>query len=150
MRQSLSVFLLSSALLLSVTAASAAGIATQDEAKAMAVKAAGYLQQVGPQKAFAAFDAKDGPWHDRDLYVTVQDSKGVMVAHGTNPGLIGKSMLALKDVDGKPFNVQIQAIKNAEWIDYKWQNPVTKAVEAKRAYEIRTGEYIIGVGAYVQ
>ena len=128
----------------------AAGQATPDEAKAMAIKAADHLKAVGPDKAFPEFDAKDGPWHDRDLYVTVQDSKGIMVAHGTNSGLIGKSMLDLKDVDGKPFNREIQAIKDAGWIDYKWQNPLSKAVEAKTAYEVRVGDYIVGVGAYAQ
>ena len=90
----------------------AAGQATPDDAKAMAIKAADYLKSVGPEKALSEFSAKDGPWHDRDIYVTVQDSKGVMVAHGTNPGLIGKSMIDLKDVDGKAFNRDILAIKD--------------------------------------
>ena len=111
------------AALLFAPVAHAAGLASPDDAKAMATKAAEYLKSVGPEKAFAEFDAKDGPWHDRDLYVTVQDSKGVMVAHGTNAGLIGKSVIDLKDVDGKPFNRDVQAIKDAAWIDYKWQNP---------------------------
>ena len=74
------------AALLFAPVAHAAGLASPDDAKAMAIKAAEYLKSVGPEKAFAEFDAKDGPWHDRDLYVTVQDSKGVMVAHGTNRG----------------------------------------------------------------
>ena len=127
----------------------ASGGATPDEAKAMAVKAAAYLQSAGPEKAFAAFDAKDdATWHDRDLYVVVQDSKGAIVAHGTNPGLIGRNVLELKDVDGKPFNHDIQAVKDAAWVDYKWQNPMTKAVEAKTQYNVRVGEYVVGVGAY--
>lgn len=128
----------------------AAGQATPDDAKAMAIKAADYLKNVGPDKAFADFDAKDGKWHDRDLYVTVQNSQGVMVAHGTNPGLIGKSVIDLKDVDGKPFNRDIQAIKDVGWVDFKWQNPLTKTVETKHQYTIRVGEYIVGVGAYAQ
>ena len=128
----------------------AAGQATPDEAQAMAVKAADYLKSVGPDKAFPEFDAKAGPWHDRDLYVIVQDSKGVMVAHGTNAGLIGRSVLDLKDVDGKPFNRETQAIKDAGWVDFKWQNPVSKSVEAKRQYIVRVGEYLVGVGAYAQ
>ncbi len=136
--------------LVTIAAAWAGDKATPDEAKAMALKAAEFLKSAGPDKAFAAFDAKDGPWHDRDLYVTVEDSKGVMVAHGTNPGLIGKSMLELKDVEGKPFNHEIQAITDTGWVNYKWQNPMTKAVEAKTAFEVRVGEYIIGVGAYAQ
>ena len=128
----------------------AGGRATPDEAKVMAVKAAAYLKSVGPQKAFAAFDQKSGPWHDRDLYVTVEDNKGVMVAHGTNPGLIGMSVLDLRDVTGKPFNHAIQAIKTAGWVTYQWQDPLTKTVRTKKAYEVRVGEYIIGVGAYVK
>src|ERR1700683_1701046 len=79
------------------------GQATPDEAKAMAIKAADYLRSVGPDKAFPEFDAKDGPWRDRDVYVFVDDAKGVMVANGTNPGLIGKTVLELRDVDGKAF-----------------------------------------------
>jgi cytochrome c len=129
-------------------AACAAGQATPDEAKDMALRAAAYLKEVGPATALPAFSAKDGPWHDRDLYVTVQDNKGFMVAHGTNPGLVGRSVLELKDVDGKPFNHEIQEIKEPGWIDYKWRNPVTNAVEAKTSYNVREGDYIIGVGAY--
>ena len=126
----------------------AAGQATPDEAKAMALKAAEYLKSNGAEKSFAAFDAKDGPWHDRDLYVIVQDSKGFMVAHGTNAGLIGRNVLELKDVQGKPFNRDAQAIKDAGWISYKWQNPTTKAIDPKTMYIVRVGEYLVGVGAY--
>ena len=128
----------------------AAGQGTPDDAKVLAIKAAEYLKSVGPDKAFADFDAKEGPWHDRDLYVTVQNSQGIMVAHGTNAGLIGKSVIDLKDVDGKPFNRDIQAIKDAGWVDFKWQNPLSKTVETKHQYTIRVGEYIVGVGAYAQ
>lgn len=143
--------LLSVGAMLLIAPAWADGNATPDEAKAMATKAAEYLKSAGPEKAFAAFDAKDnGAWHDRDLYVTVQDGKGIMVAHGTNPGLIGRSMLNLRDVDGKPFNQEIQAIKDTGWVNYKWQNPLSKAVEEKTAYEVRVGEYIVGVGAYAR
>ncbi len=129
----------------------AADRASVDDAKAMAVKAAAFLKDSGPEKAFPAFQAKDNnDWHDRDLYVFVQDSRGMMMSHGTNPALIGKPMLALKDVDGKPFNVEMQAVKDTGWVEYKWQNPQTKAVEPKKAYIVRVGDYIVGVGAYVQ
>jgi hypothetical protein len=128
----------------------AVGQATPDEAKAMAIKAADYLKTNGGEKAFPEFDAANGPWRDRELYITVQDSKGVMVANGGNPHLIGKNVLELKDPDGKPFNRDIQAIKDVGWVNFRWLNPVTKAMEAKTMYEIRVGEYIVGCGAYVQ
>jgi len=143
-------FLLLAPVFMLAPAAWAAGQATPDEAKAMAIKAAEYLKATGPDKAFPAFDAKDGPWHDRDLYVIVQNNQGVIVAHGTNPGLIGRSVLDLKDVDGKPFNREFQAIKDAGWVDFKWQNPLTKAVELKTMYGVRVGDDIVGVGAYAK
>ena len=91
-------------------------------------------EAVGPDKAFPDFDAKDGSWHDRDLYVTVLDNNGVMLAHGTNPGLIGKSVLEVKDVDGRSLTRETLAVKEAGWVNYKWQNPLTKAVEPKVVY----------------
>jgi len=139
------------AALLLATNTWAAERATPEEAKAMAIKAAAVLKSAGPEKAFAAFDAKDNSeWHDRDLYVVVLDFHGVMLAHGTNPGLIGKSVIDLKDVDGKPFNRDIIAVTDAAWVDYKWQNPLTKAVEAKTSYQIRVGDDLVGVGAYAR
>jgi len=132
------------------SAAFAAERATPDEAKALAEKAAEYLKSNGPEKSFPVFEAKDGGFQERDLYVTVQDSKGNMVSHGTMPAMIGKSMLDLKDVDGKPFNREIQAIKDTGWVEFKWLNPVTKMVEPKKMYEIRVGDYIVGVGAYIK
>jgi len=75
----------------------------------------------------------------------------ITVSHdGPYAGLIGKSVLDLKDVDGKPFNRETQAIKDVGWVEFKWQNPITKAVEPKRQYIIRVGDYLIGVGAYVK
>ncbi len=123
--------------------------ATPDEAKALAEKAAAYLKDNGFDKACPVFHDKNGGFQDRDLYVTVQDNKGNMACHGTTPALEGKNMLNLKDVDGKAFNLEIQAIKDTGWVEFKWINPVSKQVEPKRVYQIRVGEYLVGVGAYV-
>lgn len=130
--------------------AGAADHATPDEAKTMAIKAADYLKANGPEKAFAAFKAADGGFRDRDLYVVVQDNKGNMVFHPIAAALIGKSVLDLKDVDGRPFNRDVQAIKDTGWVDYKWQDPQTKAVAPKKSYVVNTGNYLVMVGAYVQ
>ena len=131
-----------------VQAARADEHATPDQAKAMAIKAADFLKQNGSEKAFAAFNEQGGPFHDRDLYVFVQSNSGVVQAHGAIATLIGKNLMALKDVDGKPFIKEITEVKDAAWVDYKWQNPQTKAVEQKTTYVIRVGEYLVGVGAY--
>jgi cytochrome c len=146
MKQFLTAAILVLALFVS-QAAQAADRATPDEAKAMAVKAAAFLKENGPDKAFPAFD-KDPAWRDRDLYVFVQNNSGVVEAHGANAALIGKTLLNLKDVDGKPFVQEMVAVKDAAWVDYKWQNPETKTIDPKTSYVIRVGDYTVGVGAY--
>lgn len=124
--------------------------ATPDEAKTLAVKAATYLKENGPDKAFALFNEKQGQFVDRDLYVYALDATGTGRAHPFNPALIGRNLSELKDVDGKPFVQEILAAKDTAQIDYKWLNPVSKSVEAKSAFVNRVGEYFVVVGAYKQ
>lgn len=121
---------------------------SRDEAKAMAEHAAQFFTAQGKDKAFAAInDGTDG-FKDRDLYVFVYDDAGTCVSHGANKALIGKNLIDLKDVDGKALIREIVAVKTAAWVDFKWQNPQTKAIEQKHAYVVRAGAYTFGVGAY--
>jgi cytochrome c len=133
--------------LLSAPASFAAERGSPEEAKAMAVKAAAYVQEVGPEKAFAAFGT-DAAWHDRDLYVFVEDDTFIFRAHGALPATVGRSFADLKDVDGKPFIRELAAIKTDGWVDYKWQDPISKKVEPKKTFGVRVGEYIVCVGVY--
>jgi cytochrome c len=127
----------------------AANNASPDEAKAMALKAADYLKANGAEKSYTLFQTKDEPtFHDRDLYVYVLDNGGKVLSHGVSAPLIGKPLIELRDVDGKAFIQDIVAVKDADWISYKWQNPVTKAVEKKTAYIVRIGDSVVAVGAY--
>lgn len=121
---------------------------TPDEAKAMAIRAAAFLQENGAAKAFPVFDAPGGAFHDRDLYVMVYDNTGRNVAHGANRTLIGKDLIGLKDTDGVYVVRGIVAVKTQGWVDYKWPNPVTRKIDPKTTYVVRVGEYLVGVGAY--
>lgn len=126
---------------------------TADEAVAMVKKAAAYLKANGKEKAFADFaDKNNAQFHDRDLYIFVYDFNGIAVAHGNNPKMVGKNLLEMKDNDGvyiiKGF-VDVAKSKGKGWVDYKWPNPVTKAIEQKSAYvEKVDGDLIIGSGIY--
>lgn len=121
---------------------------TPDEAKAMAMRAAAFLKDNGPAKAFPAFDAPGGAFHDRDLYVMVYDNSGTNVAHGANEALIGKNLLGLKDTAGVYVVRGIVGVKTQGWVDYVWPNPVTKKLAPKTTYVVRVGDYLVGVGAY--
>jgi len=120
---------------------------TPDEAKAMAVRAADLLRTKGAETAFPEFD-KGAAFHDRDLYVMVYDQTGKCISHGANPALIGKSLIDLKDTDGKYMIREFVGIQDAGWVDYNWPRPATKKIEPKTTYVIRVGDYRVGVGAY--
>lgn len=133
--------------LLFATTAFAADAGTPDEAKEMAIRAAELLKTQGAAKAFPEFE-KGAAFHDRDLYVMVYDQTGKCVSHGANPALIGKTLIELKDTDGKYLIKDLVSVQDAGWVDYKWPHPVTKKVEPKTTYVVHTGDYLVGVGAY--
>jgi len=129
----------------------AAAKGTTQEAKAMVVKGVAFYTANGQVKAFQAFNDPKGKFVDRDLYIYVMDMNGKVLSHGTNPKLIGKALLELKDADGKAFVKEITAAaktKGSGWTDYKWTNPVSKKIEAKTAYFQKTGDVILVCGAY--
>ena len=57
-------------------------------------------------------------------------------------------MIDMKDVEGNPLVRMFISISDKGWVDYKWPNPVTKAVQAKSTYVINEGGLRVGVGAY--
>ena len=123
-------------------------LATPDEAKAMALAAAEFLDKSGPETAFAEFSSPDSQFRDRELYVFVVDGQGIARAHGADPSQIDRSVIDLTDIDGVPFVRRMLTIKDEGWVDYKYVNPVTKRVQPKTAYVVHRGDYWIGVGAY--
>ncbi|KIF80118.1 cache domain-containing protein [Noviherbaspirillum autotrophicum] len=131
--------------------AGAADKTKQEEAVALVKKAAAYLNANGKEKALAEFSNPKGQFVERDLYVFVNDLNGNTMAHGGNPKLIGKNVIELKDADGKLFIKEMSELaktKGKGWVDYKWPNPVTKAIEEKTTYIERVGDVMIGCGIY--
>jgi cytochrome c len=124
---------------------------TADEAKAMMKKAVAYVKAVGKDKAFAEFTNQKGKFIDRDLYIFAVDFTGKTLAHGGNDKLVGKDLYGLKDADGKPFIqsfIEVAKTKGSGWVDYKWQNPVTKTIEDKSTYVQKIDDYFLGCGIY--
>lgn len=132
-------------------AASAGEKHAPEEAVAMVKRGVEFLKANGKDKAFAEFNNPQGQFVKGDLYVMVYDMNGLNKAHGSNPKLIGKNLIDIKDANGV-FIVQefIKVAKGAGkgWVDYKWPNSVTKAVELKSTYVEKAGDVLIGVGIY--
>lgn len=132
-------------------AAPAADKGSADEAVALAKKAVAYYKANGKDKAYAEIDNKNGAFIDRDLYVFVIDKSAHIRAHGTNPKLIDKDLAMLKDADGKTFMVDlVNVLKSGKpgWVDYKWTNPTSGQIEAKRTYIEPYDDLGFGVGIY--
>jgi signal transduction histidine kinase len=132
-------------------AAIAADKGTAAEATALVKKAIAYMKANGREKAFAEFSNSSGQFRDRDLYITVVGTNGKMFAHGANPRLVDKNLLDIKDGDGKPFvkdYIELASSKGNGWVDFKWPNPITKAIEQKSFYAEKVDDLVIGCGVY--
>lgn len=133
--------------------ASAADLGTPEEASGLVKKAIAFYKENGKDKTLEEVSNKKGRFVDRDLYLSVYDMNGKVLAHGANPRLIGIDGAQIKDADGKEFlkNILAQAkAKGSGTEDYKWPNPVTGTIQAKSAYFEKVGDIIISCGYYKQ
>ena len=124
--------------------------ATRAEAQAMVKKAIEYYAKNGREKAFAEFMKNPGTFVDRDLYVVVYTMQGEPLAH-INPKMVGKSMIDLRDPDGKYFireRMEAAATGTSGWQNYKFFNPVSKSVEPKEMYWEKHDKLVFGCGIY--
>ena len=84
----------------------------------------------------------------------VYDFAGTCLAQGANPKMIGRNLLAMKDVDGNAFiqgMVDMVRTSTKGWYGpYKFTNPNNQGYELKRSYcERGLGDTIVCVGTYV-
>ena len=124
---------------------------TPQQAEAMVKKAIQFYKANGKAKAFDEFNNPSGKFVNGDLYILVYDLTGKCLAHGSNPKMIGKDLIDMKDADGKLFvqeRVQIAKTKGKGWQNYKWSNPKSKKIEDKTVYIEKVDDLIIGCGAY--
>jgi cytochrome c len=137
------------ALLMTTTGARAN--ATPDEATAMVKKGVSYIKTNCKDKGYAEVSNKQGQFVDRDLYLVVYGLDGTVRAHGANEKMIGKNLMDLKDIDGKPFvkeRVELAQSKGTFWQDYKFTNPVTKKIEPKAMYCEKLDDAVVCGGVY--
>lgn len=140
-----------SAAIVMASSAFAAETGTAQEATAMVKKAVAFLKANGKEKTLAEVSNSSGQFIDRDLYISVYDMNGTVLAHGVNPKLIGKDVSALKDADGKEFIKDILGQAKAKGkgnSDYKWPNPVSKEIQSKTVYFEKADDLVFSSGYY--
>jgi signal transduction histidine kinase len=116
----------------------------------MVIKGAEAIQASG-WKALVEMTAPRKTYVDRDLYLAVYDITGKCKAHGQNPKQVGKSLIGVKDPDGKEYvreRITLAQTQKSFWQEYKFTNPVTKAVQSKLAYCERVDDLIVCGGIY--
>jgi signal transduction histidine kinase len=134
-----------------MSAAVAGDMATPDEAKSMSEKAQGAVNEMGSEKAFAAFANPDGGFLEKDLYVFCMDNEGVMLSHAKKPQLVGKNLKDFNKYGDTLFQDMIAVSTGAGegWVDYKWPYPGSDEVKEKTSYILKNSEgFFCGVGAY--
>ncbi|MFH1913194.1 MAG: cache domain-containing protein [Pseudomonadota bacterium] len=100
-----------------------------------------------------AFVAASRFFPEKNGYFFVYDLQGVCVAHGSNPALIGRTLIDYEDEKGFPV---IRAIVDAGqagggFLEYLWDKPDATGTHEKLGYvmPIPGTDFIIGSGLYI-
>ncbi|HSV28793.1 MAG TPA: cache domain-containing protein [Candidatus Omnitrophota bacterium] len=125
---------------------------TPDQVRALTIKAVDLIQSEGLAAASARFNAL-GEFKHGEIYVNVIDFEGVWLCYPPNPELVGRSVLNVKDLDGRYLVQEIlaTAIDRGEgWVEYKWMNPANQMVQPKRTFVKRVpGKALVAyIGLY--
>lgn len=124
---------------------------SSDKAMALVKKAVEYCKANGKDKALSAFNDPKGQFVDGELYIFAYDFNGKNLAHGAKADAVGKNFLDLQDTGGKYIvkdMIALSKTKGTGWVDYKYKNPTTSAVEAKSSYVEKIDDYFVGCGVY--
>lgn len=125
--------------------------ATEAEAIAMVKKAVTTIRHAGPHKAYARITDRRGEFVVHDLYITVWGLDGTVRAHGLNANMVGRNLIDLKDIDGRPFireRFELARAKPAFWQEYQYTHPETRRIEPKRMYCERLDDSVVCGGVY--
>jgi signal transduction histidine kinase len=135
----------------SLGALAADGGASAEQATAMVRKGVAFIKSNGTEKGYAEITSKTSQFKFQDLYLVVYGLDGTVHAHGANEKMVGRNLIDLKDVDGKPFvkeRVELGKAKESFWQDYKFTNPESKKIEPKTMYCERLEQTVVCGGIY--
>jgi cytochrome c len=125
---------------------------TPAEAKKLVEKAVAYVKANGEEKAVKEFNNPKGKFVKGDLYLSVLDPKGLLLANVNLPKLVGTNVYDKPDSKGKLHRKEIVDLANSQgsgWVTYHLLNPLSKKDEAKISYIEKVGNLILVCGAYL-
>ena len=124
---------------------------------ALVDKAAALTESKG-KTAFPEFKKQGSEWLKGETYIFIADMNGTILMHPANPELETKSILDMKDANGKAFMrefIETAKTKGSGWVDYMWPKPGEKSPSRKLSYVTRAkmpdGEMVVvGAGIYAK
>jgi signal transduction histidine kinase len=125
---------------------------------ALVENAAALVEREG-ERAFAEFNAKGSKWLIDQYYIFVYALDGTCLFHPIQPELVGKNLMGLRDMDGKPVVQFVTEIghkpeRNASgWIFYLWPDkvqltPLWKSAYIRKVFGPGNKTYLVGSGVY--
>ncbi len=112
------------------------------------------IRQKG-EAAFPELRRTDGQFVFRDTYVFVDSAEGVELVNPAFPGLEGRNLLRLTNLEGKPLvreYIDLVKAKGSGWVSYYWPKPGERAPSLKHTFvkgvEHGGKLYIVGCGGY--
>jgi methyl-accepting chemotaxis protein len=122
------------------------------EAMELVKKAVSHVQKAGRTQAMADFHRPDGGFLDRDLYVFACDEKGMFVASGAKPALIGQLASGMPGLGDVFIERGWQAAHaGGGWISYEYVDPLSGKVLPKESFVMDSGQgFFLGCGIYRQ
>lgn len=124
---------------------------TKEEVQSFVEEAAAFAKDVGKEAALKEFNDKEGKFFRGELYIFAYDMKGVNLALAPKPALVGKNLSMMVDANGVKLIqelIKIAKTKGSGWLEWNWENPVTKKVAPKIGYIIKVDDYWLGSGLY--
>lgn len=110
------------------------------------------------EEAFWQFREKNSRWFYDDTYIFVWGIDGMRYVYPPDVSGEGKSMLHLKDVDGRAIGkmfIDVATSPSGEgWVHYRWPKPgedvpIWKSTFIKRAISPSGKNYLVGAGGYL-
>jgi signal transduction histidine kinase len=121
------------------------------DAIALVEKGISYIQKNSKDDLIKEINNKNPEFINGGIYLYIRAMDGTTLAHPINPKLVGKNLITLPDGNGKLFRkeiVELAKTKGKGWVDYRFNNPVTKEMENKSTYIVRSGDVILEAGIY--
>ncbi len=123
------------------------------------VEDAAKLIETRGDQAFAEFGVRGSRWFDNTHYLFVYDLNGINLFHPMTPELVGRNVMNIKDMDGRPISVWATDIGRrpepdaSGWIFYLWEEntqftPSWKSSYIRKAMEPNGRVCVVGSGIY--